>query len=173
MPEIRTRRLRLVAGTIELFDAELDHPARLTALLDVAEVGEWPPSGSDYERDTVELFRAQLVADPSLEGWNSYYVCLGDALVGTAGYFGPPVHGIAEIGYSVCQLWRGRGIATEVVGGLVGAAFTSDLERLIAHTEPDNAASIKVLTRNLFEPQAPDQDERLLFVRTLSEQASA
>jgi RimJ/RimL family protein N-acetyltransferase len=158
-----------VAGTVELFEAELDQPSRLTALLPVAEVSEWPPSGSDYDRDAVELFRAQLVADPSLEGWNSYYVCLGDALVGTGGYFGPPVHGVAEIGYAVCQRWRGRGIATEVVGGLVGAAFASGLERLIAHTEPGNAASIKVLTRNQFKQQEPDQDDRLLFVRTLSD----
>jgi RimJ/RimL family protein N-acetyltransferase len=113
--ELHTPRLRLIPGTVELFDADLDQPALLARLLGIAEVAEWPPADSDYDRGAVELFRSQLIADPNLEGWNSYYVCTSDALVGCGGYLGPPADGAAEIGYAVCRPWRSRGIASEVV----------------------------------------------------------
>jgi RimJ/RimL family protein N-acetyltransferase len=167
--ELHTPRLRLIPGTVELFDADLDQPARLPRLLGVAKVADWPPADSDYDRDAVELFRAQLIADPILEGWNSYYVCTGDALVGCGGYFGPPADATAEIGYAVCRPWRGRGFGSEIVGALIERALAFGVERLIAHTRPENVASIKVLLRNGFREDVPDQDHQLLFVRNLSE----
>jgi len=39
VPELHTTRLRLVPGTVELFDADPDEPDRLAALLGVAELG--------------------------------------------------------------------------------------------------------------------------------------
>jgi [ribosomal protein S5]-alanine N-acetyltransferase len=162
--QLHTRRLRLIPGTVALFDADLDQPARLARLLGVAGVAEWPPADSDYDRGAVELFRAQLIADPSLEGWNSYYVCAGEALVGCAGYFGPPADGAAEIGYAVCRPWRGRGIATEAVSALIARALASGVNRLIAHTRPENVASREVLLRNGFREHLSDQSDQLLFV---------
>jgi len=168
LSELHTNRLRLVAATVELFDAELEHPGLLAPLLGVAEVEEWPPTGSDEDRDAVELFRSQLVADRAAEGWNSYYVCWGDALVGNGGYLGPPTEGVAEIGYAVCPTWRARGIATEVVAALIDRASAFGLDRLIAHTRPDNAASIAVLMRNGFEEAASDERDHLRFVRSIA-----
>jgi RimJ/RimL family protein N-acetyltransferase len=169
--EIHTPRLRLIPGTVELFDAELRQPARLARLLGVAEVGEWPPDGSDYDRDAVELFRSQLITDPNLEGWNSYYVCYTDALVGNGGYFGPPADGVTEIGYAVCRPWRCWGIASEVVGALIDRASALGLKRLVARTRPENVASITVLARNGFHEEISDQNDQLLFVRSLAEPA--
>jgi RimJ/RimL family protein N-acetyltransferase len=171
--ELHTRRLRLIPGTVALFDADLDQPARLTRLLGVSEVAEWPPADSDYDCGAVELFRSQLSTDPGLEGWNSYYVCMGDALVGCGGYFGPPTDGTAEIGYAVCRPWRGRGIASEVVGALIERALSSGVDRLIAHTRPDNAASRTVLLRNGFLEDLSDQNEQVRFVRSLAEPIQA
>ena len=119
MPELHTTRLRLVPGTVELFDADPDEPDRLAALLGVADLSDWPPSGSDYDREAIEVFRAQLLADPALVGWNSYYACWGDALVGCGGYFGPPAAGAVEIGYAIGRPWRRQGLASELVGALV------------------------------------------------------
>jgi [ribosomal protein S5]-alanine N-acetyltransferase len=167
--ELHTQRLRLVPGTVELFDADLHQPGRLPRLLGVAKVAEWPPDESDYDRDAVELFRSQLIADPILEGWNSYYVCTGDTLVGCGGYFGPPAGGTAEIGYAVCRPWRGRGIGSEVVGALIDRALALGVKRLIAHTRSENVASITVLLRNGFREDPSDQNHQLLFVRKLSE----
>jgi [ribosomal protein S5]-alanine N-acetyltransferase len=69
------------------------------------------------------------------------------ALVGSAGYLGPPVAGSVEIGYSVIPEARNQGIATECVRALVERAFgVSQVLCVVAHTRDDtNVASTKVL----------------------------
>jgi [ribosomal protein S5]-alanine N-acetyltransferase len=59
----------------------------------------------------------------------------------------------AEVGYRVAQTASGRGVAAEAVRQLVTLAF-SDLQllRLEATCRPENAASIRVLARNGFQP---------------------
>jgi len=165
VPELHTTRLRLVPGTVELFDADPDEPDRLAALLGVAELSDWPPSGSDYDREAIEVFRAQLVADPALVGWNSYYACWEEALVGCGGYFGPPAAGAVEIGYAIGRPWRRQGLAGELVGALVARAVSCGVERVVAHTRPDNAASMAVLAGNGFVEVPPDQPDLLRFER--------
>jgi hypothetical protein len=49
MPDLHTARLRLVPGTVELFDADPDEPERLAALRGVTDLSDWPPGGSDYD----------------------------------------------------------------------------------------------------------------------------
>src|SRR5258706_16429769 len=50
--------LRLVPGTIAIFDAELagDH-VTLAALLEVTKIDEWPPVGSEHDAGAVTFFR--------------------------------------------------------------------------------------------------------------------
>ena len=168
MPELQTTRLRLVPGTVELFDADPDEPDRLAALLGVADLSDWPPSGSDYDREAIETFRAQLVADPALVGWNSYYACWGEALVGCGGYFGPPAAGAVEIGYAIGRPWRRQGLASELVGALVARAVSCGVGRIVAHTRPDNAASMAVLAGNGFVAVPPDQPDLLRFEREVA-----
>ncbi|HEY8313789.1 MAG TPA: GNAT family N-acetyltransferase [Candidatus Baltobacteraceae bacterium] len=56
-----------------------------------------------------------------------------------------------EIGYSIVHDFRGRGIASEAVGALVGEAFESGaLDRVRAYCVPENTASRRVLERNGF-----------------------
>ena len=60
--------------------------------------------------------------------------------------------GSAEVGYSVIVDYRGRGIATEAVRGLVKEAFTRvHLRRVRAYCVPENEASKAVLQRVGFE----------------------
>jgi RimJ/RimL family protein N-acetyltransferase len=92
---------------------------------------------------------------------------MGEELVGNGGYFGPPTDSVTEIGYAVCRPWRGRGIASELVGALIDRARTSGVTRLIAHARPENHASIKVLTRNGFRENTSDRSDQLLFIRRL------
>jgi RimJ/RimL family protein N-acetyltransferase len=173
MPELRTTRLRLVPGTVELFDADPDEPDRLAVLLHVTDLSDWPPSGSDYDRDAIEVFRAQLLADPALVGWNSYYACWGDALVGCGGYFGPPAAGAVEIGYAIGRPWRRQGLASELVGSLVARAAACGVERVVAHSRLDNAASMAVLAGNGFVEVAPDQPDHLRFELQLTSGVAA
>jgi RimJ/RimL family protein N-acetyltransferase len=61
-------------------------------------------------------------------------------------------HSTAEIGYSVVRAYRGRGIATEAVSGLVEEGFRSArLRRIRAYCVPENLSSREVLRRNGFE----------------------
>ena len=173
MPELHTARLRLVPGTVELFDADPDEPERLAALLGITDLSDWPPSGSDYDRDAIEVFRSQLLADAALVGWNSYYACWGDALVGCGGYFGPPAAGAVEIGYAIGRPWRRQGLASELVGRLVVRALAGGVERVVAHTRPDNAASMAVLAGNGFVEVAPDQPDHLRFELQLTSGVTA
>jgi RimJ/RimL family protein N-acetyltransferase len=168
VPELHTTRLRLVAATVELLDADPGEPDRLAALLGVTELSDWPPTGSDYDRDAIDLFRAQLLADPALVGWNTYYACWGEALVGCGGYFGPPAARAVEIGYAIGRPWRRQGLASELVGALVARASSCGVERVVAHTRPDNAASRAVLAGNGFLEVVSDQPDHLRFERELT-----
>ncbi len=58
----------------------------------------------------------------------------------------------AEIGYSVVEAFRGRGIATECVTGIVGEAFDRlQLRKIRAYCLPENLASRAVLDRAGFK----------------------
>lgn len=60
-------------------------------------------------------------------------------------------HGLAAIGYTISERWRGRGVATAAVAALLPIAFeTVDLIRLEAVAAVDNHASRRVLERNGF-----------------------
>lgn len=159
----------MVPGTVAIFDAELaaDH-VTLAALLEVTTIDEWPPAGSEHDAGAVTYFRDAHLAEPSVSGWTVYYVCLQDTLVGSAGFIGPPREGKAEIGYSICQQHRRRGLATQAVSALIERAATSGLQALTARTKPDNPASIRVLEHNGFVHVGLDSDRDLLFVRGLA-----
>ena len=80
------------------------------------------------------------------------------ALVGNGGWKGPPVDGCAEIGYSVAEGRRNRGIATAAVHEFIRAGCAARLERIIAHTLPFESASTSVLRRCGFAMTATDED---------------
>ncbi|MEP6660964.1 MAG: GNAT family N-acetyltransferase [Acidimicrobiales bacterium] len=159
----------MVPGTIAIFDAELagDH-VTLAALLEVTTIDEWPPAGGEHDAGAVTHFRDAHLVEPSVSGWTVYYVCLEDTLVGSAGFIGPPREGKAEIGYSICQKYRRRGLATGAVSALIERAATAGLHTLTAQTGRSNAASIRVLEHNGFVRDGLDSDRELLFVRDLA-----
>ena len=155
---IRTPRLELIAATLDLIAAELAGPAALGALLGVPVPADWPPG--EYDRDALEFFTALLVSGgPAAVGWYNWYaLALGadgrrTALVGGAGYLGPPAHGGVEIGYSVLPQARGHRFATEMVEALTVRALSLDaVHRVIAHTLDANTPSQAVLRRCGFLP---------------------
>jgi len=56
--------------------------------------------------------------------------------------------GVAEVGYSLLEAFRGRGLALEATEAIVAAAFaTSDIARVEACCVPENAASRRILER--------------------------
>lgn len=89
----------------------------------------------------------------------------GGALVGNAGWKGPPVDGVAELGYSVAPERQGRGIATAVVRELVARAAAGGAHTALAHTLPETSASTTVLSRCGFVQvgEAMDPDDGLVW----------
>jgi ribosomal-protein-alanine N-acetyltransferase len=172
---MRTARLELHAATLDLIEAELAGPEALGALLGVPVPASWPPG--EYDRDALEFFTSRLVAGgPAALGWYNWYgITLGadgrrESLVAGAGYLGPPVDGVVEIGYSVVPEARCRGYATEIVQALAERALSGDeVHKVIAHTLASNTTSQGVLKRSGFIAAGRGAEPQLLrFERTRS-----
>ncbi|GAA2744159.1 hypothetical protein GCM10009868_20740 [Terrabacter aerolatus] len=80
--------------------------------------------------------------------------------VGSIGCFGPPQDGVVEVGYGLVPAARGGGLMTDVLSAMVRSLEASGL-RVVAHTEPDNLASHRVLARLGFRRvEEPGADAR-------------
>ena len=171
----QTPRLTILAASRALLTAELHKPQYFPVLLGAAMPTDWPPG--EYDREAMEYFLEQLTAGGrTAAGWYGWYALrkadetAPRTLIGAGGYLGPPdAAGTAEMGYSIAAEWRGQGLGTELVAGLVQqAADTGMVRRLVAHTQPDNLASQQVLLRNGFAPAETDDEEgRLRFERAV------
>ena len=165
---IRTARLELIPATLELVAAELEGRETLGALLGVPIPAHWPPG--EYDQDALEFFTALFVSGgPSAIGWYNWYaIALGtdgrrETLVAGAGYMGPPVDGVVEIGYSVVPQARRRGYATEIVQALTTRALCLDgVQTVIAQTLESNATSQGVLKRCGFLAVGPGAQPGLI-----------
>ena len=63
----------------------------------------------------------------------------------------PDAAGQVEIGYGTMPLQQGRGLMTEAVGGMAGwAAKRNGIKTLLAETDKNNFASIRILQKNNF-----------------------
>jgi RimJ/RimL family protein N-acetyltransferase len=167
---ISTRRLRLVPATVELARAEMSDRSEFARLLGADIPGNWPPESA---ADALPFFLELLEGNPTWVGWLGWYAIatLDDAaptLVGSGGFFGPPDGaGEIETGYSVLPQFHRRGIATEMVGGLIGWATSHEsVHRVVARTTEDNVGSRRVLETLGFAEDGPsDEPGGIRFVR--------
>ena len=167
-PTIHTARLELIAAESCHYDAELESSSRLETLLEAGVPSDWPPG--EYDRSAIEFFQSRLAEDPEASGWYTWYAVLlpsetqGRVLVGAGGYYGPPSSdGTVEIGYSVIPTFQRRGFASEIVRALLIHALSKDnVQRVIAHTYPDNPGSDKVLRKCGFILAGPGQESGTL-----------
>jgi RimJ/RimL family protein N-acetyltransferase len=148
-----TDRLRLVAGTKALAAAEIGDRAEFAKLLGASVPETWPP---DSLRDVLGYFYGLCQEHPEWEGWLTWYAIKIDndypMLCGSIGFKGPPdKRGMVEIGFSVLPEFQGRGLATEMVAGIVQwAKRQPGVKKIEAETNIDNKASIRVLEKNGF-----------------------
>ena len=169
-----TSRLTVLAASRALLTAELHKPQYFPVLLGAALPAEWPTG--EYDRAAMQFFLEQLTAGGrTAAGWYGWYALrkataqVPCTLVGAGGFMGPPdAAGEVEIGYSIVPDWRGQGLGTELVGGLVQhAAGTGAVRRLLAHTVADNKPSQRVLVANGFVAKGFAEDGRLRFERAV------
>jgi len=164
---IHTARLRLVPASPETHRLELDDTAAFAAYLGVSLPQDWPPG--EYDRDAIRFFLEKMISGgPEAVGWWGWYAILEGsktpALVGCGGYLGPPNEsGCVEIGYSICEQWRGQGLAKELVLALVNRAWVLGANRVIAHTIDANPASIAVLLGCGFRQALRSESDQLQF----------
>ena len=101
------------------------------------------------------------IAPVTLEApFGPWLVVADDGLVvGGVGFHGPPdEQGRAEIGYGIAAAFRGRGMATAAVERLLALPSLPGVTAFVAHTDPGNPASQRVLERNGFVRDGADDE---------------
>jgi RimJ/RimL family protein N-acetyltransferase len=103
----------------------------------------------DGDTRACAAYITQLPIDVGADARNEfgYYQILENGhVVGGIGFHGPPRAGVAEVGYGVVPVVRGRGVATQALRLAVEIARCSGcVSRLIGRTTPDNLASQQVM----------------------------
>ncbi|GAA4043900.1 hypothetical protein GCM10022409_32480 [Hymenobacter glaciei] len=169
-----TPRLQVLAASRALLTAELQKPHYFPVLLGAALPADW--SSAQVARPVLEQSLELLTAGGrDTAGWYGWYALrkaddtAPRTLVGAASFGGrPDATGTAEITFAIAAEWRGQGLGTELVAGLVQqAADTNLVSRLVAHTAADNLAAQEVLLRNGFAPAGTADDGRLRFERAV------
>lgn len=96
--------------------------------------------------DTIEQTRERFARDLAATDWRRWSITLGDdRAIGTLGAHEKRQGGVMEIGYSLVRTHWGGGLAREAVSALVGHLFAEGARRVFADTDPDNAASNRLL----------------------------
>ncbi len=88
---LRTGRLELIAGNLELSEAELSDRKRFGELLN-ARILDWPPPLND--EGSMEFSRSYFAENPNGNGWGVWYYVLcegeGRTAIGNGGFKGKP-----------------------------------------------------------------------------------
>ena len=145
---LETQRLRLVAVTSALIEAEAHDAWNLSEALGAQLAPDWPPE--HWEPAVRAHILAQLTAQPDTVGWHRYILLLGEVkpvLLGGLGAF-PCAAGDVELGYSVVGSWQRRGIAAEAARGLIEWLFQQGaVHSVSAQAYETSPASVKVMER--------------------------
>jgi ribosomal-protein-alanine N-acetyltransferase len=162
--------LRLVHLPLSVFEAlaveERDEAERITGLA----MSEWFAERVEIWQYMISL----LDGRPENVDWLMQAVVLGDAVIGNAGFKGAPKDAVVELGYSIAPEHRRRGHAFTVVGMLLERAHRDTrVDRVLARINPDNHASIGVVTKAGFiadgEYLSPRSGRQLQFAHRMSD----
>jgi len=94
-----------------------------------------------------EIRAEQVRRDPAAAEWIARAAVIDDAVVGHAGFHGPPDDsGMVEVAYSVDPAFRRRGYATAMLEAAIAWASADPAVRTVrASISPDNVASLATL----------------------------
>jgi [ribosomal protein S5]-alanine N-acetyltransferase len=148
---IRTDRLELVAATVPTLDAALASREALGRALSASVPETWPPEFLD--ESALSWLRDRLQeCDASESRWWMWFILFDDratgaALIGTAGFKGPPdADGTVEVGYGIVSDQRRRRFATEATQALIERAFGDQrVRRVVGETLPELVGSQGVM----------------------------
>jgi len=172
---VQTPRLIILAASRALITAELHKPQYFPVLLGAAMPANWPSAAHD--KLAMEYTLEKLTTGGrAAAGWYGWYALrkaddtIPRTLIGSGGFMGPPdTTGTVEISYFVSDEWRGQGLGTELVAGLVQQTIaTGMVSQLVAHTQLEHTASQRVLLANGFASVGTDINSQLRFERNMS-----
>ncbi len=150
MPDIQSKRLRFINSTPDILETILAGRESLATHLHV----NIPDGWDEFEEGPFRFVLEKLESNPNEAPWWNWLAILAqdNTLIGTCGYKGPPKDGTIEIGYGVIASYRGIGLATEIAAVLVDHAFSfPEITHVIAHTLPEENASVKILRKCGFQ----------------------
>lgn len=102
---------------------------------------------------------------PATDGWGPRHIvrAFDGLVVGSIGFFGPPVDDEVEVGFGLVRDAWGHGAGTEALTGLLGVLEGITVR---AAVDPGNRASVRVLAKTGFTGlRGADEDGRLVMVR--------
>ena len=154
---------RLVVRPFEETDAD-----RLVTIFADPDVARHVGEGDPLDRDMAELWVSNSRANLRRFGFGTGAVVerVSDRVIGWAG-FARPEGEPCEIVYGFERAAWGKGYGRELLSALIDFAAARGIDPLRATVHPDNAASIRLLTRAGFRLADADYDgdATLLYVR--------
>ncbi len=151
---VKTDRLELVCGNLELARVEVFNQQQISALLNAEVPNNWPPPLNDAA--SAEFFLNYAENNQDALEFGMWYIILADGekreAIGNIGFKGKPDEaGTIETGYSIVENHQRKGYASEAVAGLLKWAFNQpSVEKVIAETLTNGFPSQKVLKKNGF-----------------------
>ncbi|MDH6128993.1 GNAT family N-acetyltransferase [Kitasatospora sp. GP82] len=150
-PRLAIREFHHTPGDVDALHAVFGDP-------ETARYLPFEPRDRETCADQIELYIEQAEADPRTAYRLAVTVLVEDdpeyaAPIGTA-VLGLGEHRSATIGYALRRDTWGRGYASEITALLCEFAFDAlGLHRLEARVDPENAASVRVLTKAGFQSE--------------------
>ncbi|MFA7418758.1 MAG: GNAT family N-acetyltransferase [Melioribacteraceae bacterium] len=151
---VKTKRLELVCGSLELARAEVFNKQEISTLLNAEVLNNWPPPLNDAA--SAEFFLNYAENNPDALDYGMWYIILVDGgkreAIGNIGFKGKPDEAkTIETGYSIIENHQRKGYASEAVAGLMEWSFSQpNVDMVIAETLTDGFPSQKVLKKNGF-----------------------
>ncbi|HTC43645.1 MAG TPA: GNAT family N-acetyltransferase [Steroidobacteraceae bacterium] len=148
MFRLATARLDLIGADGPLLRADSAGVKSLATAVDAQVPTNWPPE--HHDQGVIEWVLRSIDVNAPADPWHFYYLLLRDprTLVGTCGFKGAPdADGRVEVGYSVLEQFRCRGLATEAVAALIRAAFAAGASEVAAETYPSLLPSLRVMEK--------------------------
>ena len=148
MFRIATARLDLIGADGVLLRADGAGQAAFAAAVAAHVPTNWPPE--HHDQGVIEWVLRSIDIKAPADPWHFYYLLWREprTLIGTCGFKGPPdADGRVEVGYSVLEQFRCRGLATEAVRALMRAAFEAGASEIAAETYPSLLPSLRVMAK--------------------------
>jgi RimJ/RimL family protein N-acetyltransferase len=139
MTELKTKRLRIVPLTTE----------------QLAELIQQPQPDPHFAAALRQMYDVCLAHPEDWLWYTNWQILLraNGTCIGSLGFKGGPVNGAVEIGYGIDAPHEKQGYMTEAVKAAMNWVFTRPYVYFVmAETERENRASIRILEKNGFKP---------------------